>query len=320
MRRRPLAVTLAASLLAVLAATTRPAPAVADEPLFVDWASLLPSLTDTYEPDSTNDCVAGRANCVKAIVREMERRFAPLGQGCDHKAVFALTYLRTTQTFGWARDQPGFFADPAWITHEAAVFARYYFAAYDNWAAGRLASVPRAWLIGLNAAAAHRVTGSGNLLLGINAHVNRDLPFALAAIGLTAPGGGTRKPDHDKVNEFLNLVVQPLLWEASARFDPDIFHIETPHGVGYTGLLQTLVAWREQAWRNAEALTNARTETDRALVAHQIEDNAAAQARSLVTAHAYVHPATSAVRDAHCAIHHADPAPMSYTFGTPRPY
>src|SRR5215472_7501733 len=31
-------------------------------PLFVNWADLLPTLTDAYDPTSTNDCVAGRPN------------------------------------------------------------------------------------------------------------------------------------------------------------------------------------------------------------------------------------------------------------------
>jgi hypothetical protein len=37
------------------------------------------------------------------------------------------------------------------------------------------------------------VTGSGDLLLGISAHVNRDLPFVLASLGLVAPDGTSRK-------------------------------------------------------------------------------------------------------------------------------
>ena len=63
---------------------------------------------------------------------------------------------------------------------------------------------------------------SGDLLLGMNAHVNRDLPFALYSIGLVTPKGSSRKPDHDKVNVFLNSVVEPLFEEAAARYDPTV--------------------------------------------------------------------------------------------------
>ena len=45
----------------------------ADDPIFVGWSSLLPGLTEEYNPSSANDCVAGRMNCVRAVIREMLR-------------------------------------------------------------------------------------------------------------------------------------------------------------------------------------------------------------------------------------------------------
>jgi hypothetical protein len=100
----------------------------------------------------------------------MERGFRSLGPACDHNAVFALAYLRTTQTYKWARDQSGFFADTPWVNHEDAVFAKYYFAAYDNWAAGDRGQVPQAWLIAFDAAAAPPGERLRDLLPGMNAH------------------------------------------------------------------------------------------------------------------------------------------------------
>jgi hypothetical protein len=293
----------------------------AEDPIFVNWAEYLPSLTDTYNPNSANDCVAGRPRCIAAVIREMQRRFPPLGRSCNHNAIFSLAYLRTTQTFYWVQAQPDFFTDPPWVNHEAAVFAKYYFDAYDGWASGNRSQVPQAWLIAFDAAAGRRVTGFGNLMLGMNAHVNRDLPFTLAAIGITTPDGTSRKRDHDKVDEFLNMVIAPLLAEAAARFDQSADDFATPYEVSYTGLFQTLVAWRETAWRNAEALTDAPTPEARALVAQQIENDAAVQASAIVAANSYVPPVlTSAPRDAFCAGHNADPPPMSYAFGTASAY
>jgi Family of unknown function (DUF5995) len=295
--------------------------AAADDPIFLDWPSLLPGLVDEYQPSSANDCVAGRPNCVDATIREMERRFRSLGPACDHNAVFALAYLRTTQTYKWARDQSGFFTDTPWVNHEDAVFAKYYFAAYDNWAGGARGQVPQAWLIAFDAAAARQVNGSGDLLLGMNAHVNRDLPITLAAVGMATPDGQSRKPDHDKVDQFLNTVLQPLLDELAARFDSSIIHIETPYGVGYTGLFQTLAVWREQAWRNAQLLASATTPAARALALQEIETSAATQALAIKTANSYVPPVTqSSTRDTYCAAHNGDSPPRSYAFGTPSAY
>jgi len=56
---------------------------------------------------------------------------------------------------------------------------------------------------------------------------------------------------------------------------------------------------------------------DDALVARQIEANSMTQAQAWVATSSYTPPLTStAARDAWCAAHHADPAPLPYAFGT----
>jgi hypothetical protein len=138
----------------------------------------------------------------------------------------------------------------------------------------------------------------------MNAHVNRDLPFALAAIGVVAPDDGSRKRDHDQVDVMLNHVVEPLLEEEAARFDPQMQFVATPYGVGYTGLMQMLVAWRENAWREAEQLVSAPDDATRAKVADAIEANAEANARAILAATSFAPPLTStSSRDAYCAAH-----------------
>jgi hypothetical protein len=118
--------------------------------------------------------------------------------------------------------------------------------------------------------------------------VNRDLPMVLAAIGLVKPDGSSRKPDHDKVNQFLNLVMEPLLDEAAARFDPTVDDGQVDGTtMDETGMLQLLVGWREQAWRNAEAIVNAPTEADRQEVLAGIERTAAIEANLIVVATSY---------------------------------
>ena len=313
---RRIAVTVAVAVFAGLLSFA--APAAADDPAFVDWTSLLPGLTTSYEPSSANDCATGRSSCVKSTIREMQRRFDPMAQACDPNAVFALAYLRTTQTYEWARDQQGFFDDTAFVNHEDAVFARYYFDAYDDWAAGRRAEVPPSWLIALDAGAGHRVNGVGNLFLGMNAHVNRDLAFVLADIGLVAPDGSSRKADHDKVNQFLNAVLDPLLAEEAARFDPATDDFRDPLLLGYTSMFQMLAAWRETTWRNAERLVTAPTPEARAQVAQSIEDYAAGVATTIRLATSYAWPlSSSASRDAFCSTHKGAAAPIAYAFGMP---
>ncbi|MFL5937409.1 MAG: DUF5995 family protein [Gaiellaceae bacterium] len=284
-----------------------PAAAVADDPPFVGWTALLPALTIPYDVTSTDDCAAGRTQCVDKTIREMKKRFDPLASACDHNAIFALVYLRVTEEYRRTIDAP-FFDDTPFVNYEDGIFAHYYFAAYDAWANGQTADVPPAWRIAFDAARNHQVSAIGDLLLGINAHVQRDLPFVLYRIGLVAPNGSSRKPDHDRVDEILNRVTDDVVAEIARRFDPTIDDNNLPGPVDDFTVFQLLVAWREAAWRNAEALAAAPTAGARDLIATQIERNAATTATAIKLATQYP-PLSSAraERDSYCAAHHYDP-------------
>jgi hypothetical protein len=299
---------LAGLLAAAVAASAAigPGAARAADPLFVDWPSLLPGLAGPYDPSNPNICRAGRPQCVDAVIREMERRFAPLAGSCDHDAVFALSYLRTTQEYRRTIVDPTFFDDTPFVNHEDAVFANLYFDAYDDWHVGRMRSVPMAWAIAFQAARDRAVSAAGDLLLGINAHVQRDLPFALYSIGLTKPDGTSRKPDHDRVNVILNRVMGPVIAEIAQRFDPTIDDADVSGTtLDDTLVFQILPTWRETAWRNAERLAAAPDAAARARVAADIEAYAASQARAIATGSAYLPGVqSSAPRDAYCAVHH----------------
>jgi hypothetical protein len=92
--------------------------------------------------------------------------------------------------------------------------------AYGGWNAG--AAVPQAWQIAFAGARSGNMSGLGDLLLGMNAHINRDLPYVFAGLVLVTPDGASRKPGHEKVDVFLNMVAPSLLAEEAARFDPTI--------------------------------------------------------------------------------------------------
>lgn len=295
-------------------------PAQADVP-YVAWSVYLPGWTDEYIPSSDNDCVAGRPACLQQTRKEFGRILKENARNCTHSAIFALAYTRITQSYGWSRDIPGYYQDVPYINHMDAVFARFYTDAYYSYKDGNRSAVPGAWLKAFDAARDTRSTGSGDLLLGINAHVNRDLPFVLAAMGLVRPDGHSGKPDFDKANEFLNDASAPMMAELAARFDPTIDDSNDPLGASYGTIMQMLTAWRENAWRNAEALVNAPNPTARAVVAANIESEANAVADTVLLSQSYTPPlTTTAARDAWCSVHKADAAPMAYPFGMPTPY
>ncbi len=166
-----------------------PAPAAAEDAPFVDWTSRLAALPGSYEPSSSDDCVAGRVQCVDGVIREMEKRFKPLVESCSHDAIFDLAYLRTTQEYRRTIEDPDFFEDAEFVNHEDVVFAGYCFTAFDDWHKGDGINTPPAWRIAFQAAANREMPASGNLAVGVNAHIQRDLPFVLADIGLVKPDG-----------------------------------------------------------------------------------------------------------------------------------
>lgn len=268
-----------------------------DDPYFVNWPAFLPSYPDaSYTPRVYKDCTKGQIQCVDKVIREMTRRYDQLG--CDHNAVFNLTYLYTTEAY---RDYwyTGAFDDPAWLNHYDAVFGEFYFDAVDAWESGDLADVPPAWRIAFDNADARTVTGTGDVFLGMNAHIRRDLPFVIEAIGQVAEDGSSRKPDHDRVNEFLNTVNHEVLPLVAARHDPTADDGDVPYtSIDQSATVHIVTEWREEAWRKAEMLLNASTTAERDRIARWIENEAAASALAITYAFA---SDDTAPRDAFCA-------------------
>ena len=275
--------------------------------VLVSWSTLLPGLTDAYSANDPNLCNAGNNQCVAATLREMESRLAPLQASCSHDAMFALLYEHITRNYyATVAGDPNFFHDNAFVNHEDAVFASLYFNAFDSYAAGNRAAVPQAWRIALDATASRSVTGMGNILLGVNAHVQRDLPYVLYRIGLTEPDGTSLKPDHDKVNQILYGAFGDAITDAANHLDPTV-NLKLPRSLtplGYATLFQAVEGWREAAFRFAEQLAAAPNAAARALVSQAIEQNATNTALLIRAGSAYGPLSSSATRDAYCASHH----------------
>ena len=135
--------------------------------------------------------------------------------------------------------------------------------------------------------------------MSMNAHINRDMPFMLDALGLTDPQGASRKPDHDRGNRVLNPLYDDVLKELAARYDPSVDDVDAP-GTLYddAAIFQILQGWREGVWRNAELLGAAETLRQRRAAAEYIENYALGQARMIEAGTAI---SDSSARDAHCA-------------------
>jgi Family of unknown function (DUF5995) len=318
-RLRGLAAAVLLAAVATVAGVSTSQHRAAADPIFVEWPALLPGLTDGFDPGSSNVCVSGKNSCIQAVVREMQRRYEPLKDSCSHQALFALTYLRVTQTYLWSVQQPGYYPDPAWTNHAVAVFAKYYLNAYDAWSANPSSpDVPQAWKMAFDAARDGKLSAAGNFFLGLNAHINHDLALAMVAAGLTGPDGRSEKINYDNVDALLNSVTLPLIAELSARLDQSMDDSTLPLHLDAVATGNVMFGWREQAWRNAELIASTSPGLVPSVVDTVIDANSVTQATTYRAAFSYLPPVTTRVaRDAWCAAHKDDPAPQAYPFGFP---
>jgi hypothetical protein len=267
------------------------------------WQALQPTLQPRFDQDATNACVSGAKACVPLVVAEMRRRLDVLARRCSHLAPFALMYLRVTAGVEEAQARGEKFRDLPYLAHLDAVFAGYYFRAFDAWRNGRDRGVPAAWRLAFEAGERGVVSGIGDLMLGMNAHISRDLPFALAASGLQGTDGQSALPDFNAVNALLNQTAGPMIDEQAQRFDPSVKAFTAPVlGISSLDLGALLGIWRTEAYHNAEKLIAAPTAAARRRVAAAIEADAAQRARLIGVATSYaVLGGSTAARDRFCA-------------------
>jgi hypothetical protein len=285
-----------------LAAGAVAAPAQADvvSPSPIDPViEALPAAPVPYRPYAGPVCTDGDPACIEKVIGEMENRLTPLAESCDHDSIFSLAYLRVTQNVKQAADT-GYFHDRTWLTQIDAVFAQMYFDTMDAWNAGRTNEVPKAWQTALRASDDRSMTGLGDFLLNMNAHINNDFPHVLATVGLTAADGSTHKPDHNAYNQRLDSLYVPVFKEEAERFDPTFDDLDVgpldDQGVGVI-----MRGWREMVWRHAEDLATARTPLQKQFAEHAIEEYAATQAAMI--RQMFRSTDGSAARDAWCADH-----------------
>src|SRR5581483_5500073 len=268
------------------------------------WTAMLGGLRARTNPRSRNACTAGTPACMDEVVGEMTQRFDRLAAGCSDLAPFAFMYRQVSEEVR-ASVRAKRYDSPAYVAHLDSVFATLYFRAIDEWRLGHRDRVPRAWRIAFSAAQSHRVTALGDLLLGMNAHISRDLPYSLAAVGLLLPDGRDAVPDVLAVNTDISRSQGPAVGGAAHLLDPrvrDLDQLERAVGSKKIGQLKlgnvgdprqigkVIAAWRLEAVENARLLLAAKTHEERVRVDTEIDANATLRALLIADATAYPAP------------------------------
>lgn len=197
------------------------------------------------------------------LLFRMDALLRPMRATGDERQHFLATYMRTTLAVKDELERGGF-VDEAWTERWDIAFANLYLDALDDWNAER--PVPGPWRVAFEAAnAAPRVPPIRHLLLGMNAHINYDLPQALIQVitdqefddpALVA----RRSRDHEHIDAILSSRVAAEDGELKKVEQPGdrtlLDHVLTPFN--RAGSKRFLKEARGKVWRNAQALSLAR--------------------------------------------------------------
>jgi hypothetical protein len=183
---------------------------------------------------------------LERIIADYRDRQSPLAY---FPALYRAVSLRVKR--GIAR---GEFEDGPRMDRFDTMFANRYFAALDALRAGAGVAVPKAWRVAFGAETRAKTTILQHLLLGVNAHINFDLPFAASDVapGPALPG---LHSDYLAINAILAQVYDEVQ-EVVDGLSP-LLHI-LDHVGGRTDEAVanfSIVTAREEAWHEATRLT-----------------------------------------------------------------
>ena len=125
----------------------------------------------------------GMETSIDGLLARMDALLAPMIASNDERRHFLSVYMRTTAAVRdeLARPSLGGFVDPAWAERWDLAFAELYLEALERW--NEDGTAPGPWQVAFALAASEpRIPPLRHLLLGMNAHVNFDLPQALLAV------------------------------------------------------------------------------------------------------------------------------------------
>ena len=223
---------------------------------------------------------------IDSVVARMTALLDELAGAGDARAAFHATYLRTTQAVAAAL-RAGAFQDGDWVERWDVAFAGLYLDALE--ADRRGEPVPRPWSVAFAAAAGERsLPALRHVLLGMNAHINYDLPQALLAVISDAEFDdpallARREADHRKIDEVLSARVRAEDDELRALTPARSWRDDALQPLNRAATRRFLRESRAKVWANAAALSRSRRQGEEAYAARlaQLEELSATRVADL---------------------------------------
>lgn len=211
--------------------------------------------------------------------RRLKKLLAAFDARDDRRAVFLSLYSRMTKEVTQRVDRDGF-ADPEWMSEYLVAFANLYRESVYDYESGKLEAVPDPWQLAFEAAERGNSLITHDAMLGVNAHINYDLAFAVDTAGVR-PYSEAKYEDHSQVTDVISEIIddaQDVLVDYGAdgieTVDESLGRLDEQLAV------LTIDECRDSAWRTAVAM-NSRFDT-RQRLAEWINDVTATGAAYLI--------------------------------------
>jgi hypothetical protein len=220
---------------------------------------------------------------IEELIGRMAGMLEQLQAAGDQRQYFHATYQRTTIAVAEELKRGGF-ADGDWVERWDVVFADLYLDALAAALAGRTPARP--WDIAFSAPAG--LPALRHVLLGMNAHINYDLPQALVAVITDEQFDdpvllARREADHRAIDNVLASRVAAEDDELVKTSGPGSLTDRLLRPFNRLGTQRFLREAREKVWANAIALSRARRQGPDvyATVLAELEELSAAKVAAL---------------------------------------
>ncbi|SHM32478.1 hypothetical protein SAMN04488057_10177 [Cyclobacterium lianum] len=224
---------------------------------------------------------------VQSLLANMQSRAENWKNAGDQRHVFLGCYSMMSQNMYDAIGMKQF-VNAEWVSRLLLRFSEYYFDAlahYDK----QPAIAPAVWRQVHDASLNPEISVTQNLLLGVNAHINYDLPLALYDClvktwrDLPEKERGLLKQDHEMVNQIIantidavqDSIINPSSWSMAA--------IDELMGRVDEWLLSRLISsWRNEVWEVSLELLSSQAEEKRERIRKAQEKLVLTRARKFI--------------------------------------
>ncbi|MFC3417573.1 DUF5995 family protein [Algoriphagus hitonicola] len=201
-------------------------------------------------------------NPISSLLHRMNQESTDWETSGDRRHVFLQCYTLMSQNM-YSAIGAKHFKDPIWVSKLLVRFSEYYFDALDLYQAGH-PEVPRVWKQAHDSTKNPETHVLQNLLLGINAHINYDLPLALYDClenewpSCDISRKMLRKNDHELVNHIIDASIDEVQDRIIKPIAPSLAIVDKVLGPIDEWILSKMICeWRGDVWEVSELLLEA---------------------------------------------------------------